>query len=203
MYWFLKRAFDILFSIIGLFFLIPIYLIIRLAYIFTGDFHRIIYSQVRVGKNGKRFKMYKFRTMVPDADMKLKELIKQPRYQDEWQKYHKIEDDPRITRVGRSIRHGSVDELPQIINVLIGQLSIIGPRPLVPGEIEEYQGEKELYESVRPGITGWWAVNGRSNMDSEKRLALEYYYIDNASLGLDIKIFFKTIDAVFSKNGAK
>ncbi|MBQ3325785.1 sugar transferase [Candidatus Saccharibacteria bacterium] len=203
MYRFIKRLFDILFSLVGIIFLIPTFLLIKIAYICTGDFDRIIYSQTRIGKNGKPFKMYKFRTMVPDADKQLARLMNNPKYRDEWEKYHKINDDPRITKVGHFIRHGSIDELPQIINVLLGQLSIIGPRPLVPGEIEEYKGEKELYESIRPGITGWWAVNGRSNMDSEKRMALEYYYVDNRSLRLDTSIFFRTIGAVFSRRGAK
>lgn len=203
MYSFIKRMLDILFSLIGLIFLLPVSLLVWLAYLCSGDFHCIIYTQTRIGKNGRPFKMFKFRTMVPDADKKLAEILQDPKYKDEWDRYHKIEDDPRTTKIGRFIRHGSIDEMPQVINVLFGQLSIIGPRPLVPGEIEGYKGEKELYESVKPGITGWWAVNGRSNMDSEQRMALEYYYIDNQSLWLDIKIFFKTIGAVFSRRGAK
>ena len=203
MYHLVKRTTDIAFSTVGLVFLVPTYLVVKIAYLCTDDFHKVIYSQTRIGKNGKKFQMYKFRTMVPDASEKLKEVLKDPERKDEWEKYHKIDKDPRITKVGKFIRRGSIDELPQIINVLAGHLSIIGPRPLVPGEIEEYHGEKEIYESIRPGITGWWAVNGRSDMEYDDRLALEYYYINNSSAKLDTQIFFKTIGAVFSRRGAK
>lgn len=203
MYLVIKRAFDILFSIVGIIFLVPLSLFIKIAYILTGDFHSIFYSQIRVGKNGRKFRMYKFRTMIKDADKRLRRMKEDPKYKEEWEKFHKIENDPRITRVGRFIRHGSIDEAPQMLNMLLSQISLIGPRPLVPGEIEEYKGDKKLYESVKPGITGWWAVNGRSNMSSKSRLELEYYYIKNQGLKLDAKIFFMTIGAIFKKTGAK
>ena len=203
MYLIVKRILDFLFSIIGIIFLIPLYLIIRLAYILTGDFHRIFYTQDRVGKNGKIFKMYKFRTMCIDAEKKLEEMLKKEKYKKEWDEFHKIENDPRITKVGKFLRHGSRDEFPQVLNVLIGQLSFVGPRPLVPGELEAYHGNKKLYWSVKPGITGWWAVNGRSLKNYKDRLTLEYFYIENCSLSLDIKIFLKTIFCVFKKTGAK
>ena len=203
MYLIVKRILDFLFSIIGIIFLIPLYLIIRLAYILTGDFHRIFYTQDRVGKNGKIFKMYKFRTMCIDAEKKLEEMLKKEKYKKEWDEFHKIENDPRITKVGRFLRRGSLDEIPQFLNVLIGQLSFVGPRPLVPGELEAHHGNKKLYWSVKPGITGWWAVNGRSLKNYKDRLTLEYFYIENCSLSLDIKIFLKTIFCVFKKTGAK
>ncbi len=203
MYGFIKRLVDVVFACIGLIFLIPVSIFVKLCYICTGDFHSIFYTQTRVGRNGQPFKMYKYRTMVPDAEERLKEMMKDRDLKEEWERFHKIENDPRITKIGRFIRRASLDELPQIINVLSGQLSIIGPRPLVPGEIEEYRGKKKLYESVRPGITGWWAVNGRSDTESKKRLSLEYYYINHRSLSLDAKIYFKTIGAVFSRRGAK
>ena len=203
MYIFFKRTFDIMLSLIGVIFLIPLYIIIRLAYFCTGDFHRIIYTQTRVGKNGKLFKMYKFRTMVINADEELKKLLKNPEYKKEWEEYHKIENDPRITKVGRFLRKSSIDETPQFINVFIGQLSVIGPRPLIPGEIEKHRGNKKLYESVKPGLTGWWAVNGRSNQTYNERLKLEYYYVKHCSLALDFKILLKTFATVLKKSGAK
>ena len=203
MYIFFKRIFDLFFSLIGIVFLVPLYILIRISYLCTGDFHRIIYTQTRVGKNGKLFKMYKFRTMVINADEELKKLLKNPEYKKEWEEYHKIENDPRITKIGHCLRKSSIDEMPQFINVFIGQLSIVGPRPLIPGEIEEHHGDKKLYESVKPGLTGWWAVNGRSNQSYKERLKLEYYYIDHCSLGFDFKILFMTISTVLKKSGAK
>lgn len=198
-----KRIFDLICGIFGCVLLLPITLFIKLAYMFSGDFHSIFYSQVRVGKNGKEFKIYKFRSMVPNADEVLKELLKDPKYKKEWKDYQKLSDDPRITKVGKIIRHGSIDETPQFFNVLIGQLSMIGPRPLIPGELEEHNGNPKIYESVKPGITGWWAVNGRSAMDYKERLELEYYYVKNRSLKLDAKIFFKTFLVVGKHEGAK
>lgn len=199
----IKRIFDLICGIFGCVLLLPITLFIKLAYMFSGDFHSIFYSQVRVGKNGKEFKIYKFRSMVPNAGEVLKELLKDPKYKKEWKDYQKLSDDPRITKVGKIIRHGSIDETPQFFNVLIGQLSMIGPRPLIPGELEEHNGNPKIYESVKPGITGWWAVNGRSAMDYEERLELEYYYVKNRSLKLDAKIFFKTFLVVGKHEGAK
>lgn len=203
MYLFLKRLFDILFSLIGIIILVPATIFIKIAYVLSGDFSSIFYHQIRIGKDGKEFKLFKFRTMIKNADEVLAKLIKDPKYKAEWEEYHKLENDPRITKIGKFIRHGSIDEIPQFLNILGGKLSLIGPRPLVPGEIEEYHGNKKLYESVKPGITGWWAVNGRSATNTKKRLELEYYYIKNRSLGLDTKIFFKTIVAIFKRDGAK
>ena len=203
-YLFIKRLFDIVCGLLGLLLLIPLTIIIKIAYMLQGDFHSIFYAQTRIGKNGKKFKMYKYRSMVPNADKKLKELLdSDPEKKKEWKKYQKLSHDPRITKVGKVIRHGSIDEMPQFLNVLIGQLSMIGPRPLVEGEIEEHEGDAKLYQSVKPGITGWWAVNGRSEMDYDKRLELEYYYIKNRSLKIDAKIFFKTFAVLKTHEGAK
>ena len=203
-YLFIKRLFDIVCGLLGLLLLIPLTIIIKIAYMLQGDFHSIFYAQTRIGKNGKKFKMYKYRSMVPNADKKLKELLdSDPEKKKEWKKYQKLSHDPRITKVGKVIRHGSIDEMPQFLNVLIGQLSMIGPRPLVEGEIEEHEGNAKLYQSVKPGITGWWAVNGRSEMDYDKRLELEYYYIKNRSLKIDAKIFFKTFAVLKTHEGAK
>ena len=202
-YFAIKRLFDILVSLVGVLFLIPIYLIIRIAYFLTGDFHKIIYSHTRIGLNGKPFKLYKFRSMVYNADEVLKKLLKQPKYKKEWNEFHKLSFDPRITKVGKFIRVASIDETPQFINILLGDLSLIGPRPLVPGELDINHGNHALYESVRPGITGWWAVNGRSATTFKKRLELEYYYIKNIGFKIDMKIIFKTIKIVLNGDGAK
>ena len=201
----IKRLFDILISLLGLILLLPLTLIIKLFYIITGDFHSIFLpNHIRVGKNGKEFRLYKFRSMVPDADKEpLKKLLEDPKYKAEWDKNQKFENDPRVTKIGKIIRHGSIDEFPQFLNVLKGDLSLIGPRPLIPGEIEKHHGDKKKYWSVKPGITGWWAVNGRSATTYKKRFELEYYYVDHQSLLLDLKIFFKTFTAVITKKGAK
>ena len=203
-YLFIKRIFDILISIIGIIFTIPVYLIIKLCYVFTGDFSSIIYSHYRVGKNGKLFKLYKFRSMVKDADKKLVELLKNNKeLAAEWKENHKLDNDPRITKIGRIIRKTSIDELPQFYNLLKGNMSLVGPRPLVEGELDGHKGNHELYESVRPGITGWWAANGRSCTGYKQRLELEYYYCEHCSLWLDIKCIFLTIKAVLCRTGAK
>lgn len=202
-YLFIKRLFDIIVAIIGILFLIPVALIVRISYYLTGDFASIFYKQKRIGKNGKYIYIYKFRSMVTNADEILKELLKDPKYKDEWKKNQKFEYDPRITKMGNILRKTSLDELPQFINVLKGDMSMIGPRPLVENELDSHNGNHELYESMRPGITGWWACNGRSVLDYEDRLNLEYYYVQNASLILDIKCVFLTIAAVLFKKGAK
>lgn len=202
-YLFIKRTFDILVSLIGLICMLPIAIIVKVSYMLTGDFHTIFYTQQRIGKEGKIIKLYKFRSMVPNAEEVLKELLKQKKYKKEWDENQKFENDPRITKMGKILRKTSMDEVPQFINVLIGDMSLIGPRPLVKGELDAHNGNHEIYESVRPGITGWWACNGRSATTYEERLKLEYFYINNRSLALDIKCIFKTISAVLFEKGAK
>ena len=202
-YYFVKRSFDIMCSIIGLVFMIPLILIVKISYILTGDFKSIFYTQKRIGKNGKFIYILKFRTMIPNADKVLKELLKDPKYKKEWAANQKLENDPRITKVGNVLRKTSLDELPQIINVLKGDMSFIGPRPLVEGELDAHNGNHQIYESVRPGISGWWAANGRSCTDYEERLELEYYYCKNCGIKLDIKCIFRTIKAVLMRTGAK
>ncbi len=203
LYFFIKRIFDIICAIIGIIFLIPIALVVKITYMLTGDFTSIFYNHERIGKNGKIFKLYKFRSMVPNADEVLKELLKQKKYKEEWENNHKLDDDPRITKMGKILRKTSFDEIPQFINVLFGDMSMIGPRPLVKGELDLHKGNHELYESVKPGITGWWACNGRSATTYKKRLELEYYYINNCGVLLDIKCIFKTIGAVLKRTGVK
>lgn len=202
MYLFIKRCLDIILSLVGVVILIPISIIIKLVYILMGDEGNVIYTHKRIGKDGKEFQIYKFRTMVQNADVLLEELLKDERYRKEWETSQKIENDPRITKWGRFLRESSLDELPQVINVLKGEMSIVGPRPLVEGELEAHDG-LELYQKVKPGITGWWACHGRSDIDYPERLALEYYYVRNLSMKLDLLCIYKTIIAVITRHGAK
>ena len=202
-YFIIKRVFDILCSIFGILMLIPISLVTKICYIAVGDKKSIFYKQKRVGKNGKIIYIYKFRSMVYNADEVLKELLKDPKYRKEWDINQKFENDPRVTKIGKILRKTSFDEIPQFINVLKGDMSLIGPRPLVEGELDAHKGNPMIYQSVRPGISGWWAANGRSATTYEKRLELEYYYCKNCNLILDIKCVFLTIKAVLYKEGAK
>lgn len=202
-YTFTKRLCDVILGIIGCILLLPLTIIIKICNIMTGDFDKVFYKQKRIGKNGKYIYIYKFRTMIPNADEELKELLKQPKYKKEWDLNQKLEHDPRITKAGKFLRKSSLDEMPQFINVLKGDMSLIGPRPLVEGELDAHNGNHKLYESIRPGITSWWASHGRSATTYEERLNLEYFYINNQSLLLDIKCIFATIKSVICKTGAK
>lgn len=202
-YFGIKRLFDILCSLLGVLVMIPVAIITKICYLISGDTKSIFYTQKRIGKNGKFIYIYKFRSMVWNADEVLKELLKQPKYKKEWKENQKFENDPRITKIGKFLRKTSLDELPQFINVLKNDMSMIGPRPLVEGELDDHNGNHEIYERVKPGITGWWAANGRSATTYKKRLELEYYYVENCGILLDIKCIFKTIKAVLFKTGAK
>lgn len=201
-YLFFKRLLDILFGLIGLVLLIPVALAVKLAYLISGDRASIFYTQKRVGRNGKIIRILKFRTMVKDADKKLEELLKDEKYRAEWEANQKLTDDPRITKPGKILRKLSVDELPQLVNILNGSMSLVGPRPLIEDELESHGGLK-LYQKVKPGITGWWACNGRSNIEYRERLELEYYYIKHFSMYLDMLCVFRTILAVLKKEGAE
>ena len=196
-YLFIKRCFDIICGLIGVIVLIPVTIILKIVTICSGDLNPIIFSQNRIGKNGKEFKFYKFRSMVPNADEVLFKTLEMDKLMaEEYKKNRKLKNDPRITKVGKVIRKLSIDELPQLINVLKGDMSIIGNRPYLPREKEDME---EFYEDIiktKPGITGYWQVNGRSKTTFKERLVLERYYSNNYSLILDIKIFFKTFKVV-------
>lgn len=204
LYNFTKRIIDIIGSIIGILILIPTTLIIYLARkVLKEDKGPLFYEQLRYGKNGKIFRLYKFRSMCIGADKKLKEYLENnDEAREEFEKTHKLQNDPRITKIGNFLRKSSLDELPQMINILKGDMSFVGPRPVVEKEVEEYGANKDKFLSVRPGLTGYWQVNGRSNTTYEERMEMELYYVDNCSLWLDIKIFFKTFITVFKKEGA-
>lgn len=203
MYFFIKRLFDILMSIIGIIAMIPIALIVKISYMLTGDFNSIFYKQKRIGKNGEEFNFYKFRSMVPNSKEMLEEMLKNSKYKKEWEKNQKFENDPRITKAGKILRKTSLDEMPQFLNVLKNDMSLIGPRPLIPGELDSHDGDHSIYEAIKPGITGWWASHGRSDTTYEERLKLEYFYVNNCSLSLDIKCIIATVMAVICKKGAK
>jgi len=199
----IKRIFDIIISIIGVLFLIILTIVFRILFFLTGDFHRMFYTQERIGKNGKKFKLYKFRTMCINSEEVLNDLLKDPKTRKKWEEHYKLDNDPRVTKVGKILRKTSLDEIPQVINILIGDMSLIGPRPITLGEVLEYKKDKDKLLSVKPGLTGWWGVNGRSNTTKKERMKLELYYVDHMSLKLDIKIFFMTFLKVFIGDGAQ
>ena len=199
-----KRLFDIILSLIFLTISFPLFIIIALL-IKVIDGGEIFYTQERVGYRGKRFKIIKFRTMYKDAEKRLQKLLQQnPELRKEWERNFKLKNDPRITPIGKFLRRTSLDELPQFINVLKGDMSIVGPRPVVKEELEKFYKDKAVYYlSVRPGITGYWQVNGRSSISSyQERVNMDVWYVKNQSLFLDIKIILKTIKVVFTGEGA-
>lgn len=199
-----KRGIDIIGGIAGVILLVPITIGIVTAKVILKDKGPIFYTQERIGKNGKLFKMYKFRSMVEEADDILDTYLSENKEaRIEYEKNKKLENDPRITKIGKFIRKTSLDEFPQFINVLKGEMSLVGPRPYLPRE-RECIGD--YYASIikqKPGITGYWQVSGRSNTSFEKRLELESYYSNNSSLLLDLKIFLKTFKLIILSEGAK
>ena len=204
-YLFVKRIFDIVGSLIGIAILIPVTIAVWIARIVLKENDGpLFYEQLRYGKNGKMFRLYKFRSMCMNADEKLEKYLKEnEEARKEFEETQKLDNDPRITKLGAFLRKTSLDELPQMINILFGQMSFIGPRPVIKKEIERYGKNKNKFLSVKPGLTGYWQVNGRSNTTYKERMELELYYVDHQSLWLDAKIFFKTFKAVLLHEGAK
>ena len=163
----------------------------------------VFYRQARIGRFGRKFHVYKFRTMVQNADQILQTYLENsPELKAEWLATHKLKKDPRVTRIGSFLRKSSLDELPQLWNIIIGDMSLVGPRPIVDAEVEKYGKCFDLYIKVRPGLTGLWQVSGRNNTTYERRVELDEYYVLNRSLSLDIQILFKTILVVVSGKGA-
>ena len=193
-YWLLRRGQDILLSLLALAVLAPALLLLALV-IYIDDPHGSpIYSQIRCGKNGKAFRMYKFRTMCIDAGAKLAELLDQNEMDGP---VFKIRDDPRITRIGRFLRRTGIDELPQLVNVLKGDMSIVGPRPALPGEVAEYNSYQRQRLSVTPGLTCYWQIQPhRNELSFDKWVELDVRYIRERSFWVDWKIIFMTIGAV-------
>lgn len=194
-----KRMIDVALATIGLIVLAPVFAIIALAIKIESN-GPVFFKHTRIGQNGKIIKIYKFRSMVQNAE----ELIQKftPEQMKEYKENYKLTDDPRITKIGKFLRKTSLDELPQLINIIKGELSIIGPRPVVQDELEKYGADAQKFLSVTPGLTGYWAANGRSDTTYEERMKMELYYVDNMSMILDLKIFFKTILSVLKREGA-
>lgn len=201
-YVFIKRSMDIIIAIFGLIITSPIFLFLGTFYFLGDSKGPLLYKQQRFGRDGKLFLVYKFRSMVVNADETLKrnELL----YEKYINNNYKLEqeEDPRITKLGRFLRKTSIDELPQLINVLKGDMSLVGPRPIVEEELKEYKERKNVFLSVKPGITGYWQVNGRSTVGYPERVNVELYYIYHQSLKLDVYILLKTISVVLQKKGA-
>lgn len=195
-----KRVIDIIISFIGMIILAPVFLIIAMI-IKLDSKGPVFFVHKRIGKDGKEIGIYKFRTMVDNAEDLIKEFTEEQ--QKEFRECYKLEHDPRVTKIGNFLRKTSLDELPQVLNILKGDLSIIGPRPVIEEELEKYGKNREKFVSVKPGLTGYWAANGRSDTTYAERVQMELYYIDNISLKLDIQVFFKTIVAVIRKEGAR
>lgn len=197
-----KRAFDILTASLALIIFSPIFLML-MALVKFSDGGSIFYGHRRVGHNGRFFQCLKFRTMAPDADRILQEhLRKNPKAYEEWQASRKLQDDPRVTAVGSVLRKLSLDELPQLINILRGEMSVVGPRPVVEDELELYETSAVFYLQSRPGLTGLWQVSGRSNVSYAARIAFDTHYVMNWSLISDFVIVAKTIPAVCLSRGS-
>ena len=200
MYRGIKRILNLLCSFVGVIVLSPFFLIISLLIKVTSK-GPVFFVHERVGLNGKKFKLIKFRTMVNNAEEMIASFS--PEQKKEWEENYKLKDDPRITKIGKFLRRTSLDELPQLINILKGDMSIVGPRPVVDEELNWYGDKKDKRLSVKPGLTGWWAVNGRSNVPYPERCDLELYYVDHISFALDVKIILKTLGAIIKKDGAR
>lgn len=199
---YVKRLMDIFVALVALFLFSPLMILIFIA-MKVSDPGPTIFRHVRVGKEGKRFECLKFRTMVVNADRALKEhLQKDERARREWDESQKLTNDPRITNVGYFLRKTSLDELPQLINVLKGDMSIVGPRPIVDAEMCRYGDNIKYYLAARPGITGLWQVSGRSNCSYAERVAIDTKYVRSWTIGMDISIMFRTVPAVLSQSGS-
>ncbi len=198
-----KRIIDIIVGLFGCLLLLPTTILVKLLYLYEGDRDSIWFVQERVGFNGKKIKIYKFRSMVKDAEKILNDLMLQDEsIANEYQRNKKLKNDPRITKVGSFIRKSSIDEFPQFINVLTGSMSLVGPRPYLPGEIKDMGDYFNPIVSCKPGITGMWQVSGRSDVSFNERLKLDEYYADNWSIWLDLTVIIKTIRVVLGKEGA-
>ena len=198
-----KTAFDYILTLVGAVFIIPIFFYIAYR-IKKEDPGPVFFAHTRIGKDGKPFPCYKFRSMVVNSqEMLQKYLAENPAAREEWERDFKLKDDPRVTPIGKFLRSTSLDELPQIFNVLRGEMSLVGPRPVIQEELDKYYGETaKLYCTVKPGITGLWQVSGRSDIGYDERVALDATYIKYRSMWGDIVILWKTIGVVLMKKGA-
>lgn len=199
---FLKRLLDIFLILIFSPILLPLFLILIVLTKLTSK-GPVFYGHKRVGQYGKEFKCWKFRSMCKDADKKLEEILaSDPKMREEWEKERKFTNDPRVTKFGKFLRKTSLDELPQLINILLGQMSFVGPRPVTEPELDKYGPYRDYVLSVSPGLSGMWQTSGRSDTEYEERIALDSYYIQNWSIWLDIWILIKTVYVVIKGRGA-
>ena len=198
-----KRACDVTMSLVMLIVTVPVTSLITMALLLTGQ--NPVYAHVRVGRDGREFGCLKFTSMRRGADEALKQLLlNDPVAKLEWETNRKLRNDPRITRIGRILRATSLDELPQLLNILIGQMSMVGPRPVTQDEFDQHYGPigGAAYRSVRPGLTGLWQVKGRSETGFARRVALDTYYAQRQSLRTDAVIMLQTVQVVISRKGA-
>lgn len=200
----LKRIVDIIGALFGIIMLVPMTIGIYIANLIVGDNGPIFYSQNRIGKDGKIFKMYKFRSMVMGADEKLEKYLEEnEEARKEYKINKKLKNDPRITKIGMLIRKTSIDEFPQFVNVLKGDMSLVGPRPYLPREIEDMGSAYPYITAVKPGVTGLWQISGRNDVTFKDRLDLDMEYFEKKSLLFETKILFWTVSSVVCKKGAK
>ncbi len=198
-YRFIKRVFDFVASLLGLIILSPLFLIIAIAIKVEDLKGAVFYSQTRLGRGEVPFKMYKFRSMVSNADELLEKLLKDNEIDGAM---FKMQDDPRVTKIGRFIRKYSIDELPQLLNVLQGSMSLVGPRPPLPREVEEYSDYDKQRLAVKPGCTGLWQATVRNSVGFDEMVKLDLTYISKRSVAFDVYILFKTVVIMFKPNGA-
>ena len=200
---FFKRIMDIIGSLVGITILIPLTVIVKIVNVLNKDYGPIFYSHERIGMNGKHFKMYKFRSMCMDSQEVLEKILAEDEdAKKEWEETMKLKNDPRITPIGKILRKTSLDEFPQFINVFKGEMSLVGPRAVIDGEIEKFGEYKNAFLSVKPGITGYWASHGRSDTSYDERVEMEYYYVRKNTVLMDIRILFRTVISVIKKEGA-
>lgn len=195
-----KRIFDILSCLCGLIVLLPLFFITAIAIKFEDPKGRVFYSHYRIGKNGVEIPVYKFRSMFSNSDELFERFT--PEQKAEFEEFQKLKNDPRVTKVGRIIRKTSIDELPQLVNVLKGEMSVVGPRPIIKEELERYGEHQNAYLSVLPGLTGMWQAYGRSNLTFEERIKMDVRYVEERSMKLDFCILFQTIKTVLRGEGA-
>jgi lipopolysaccharide/colanic/teichoic acid biosynthesis glycosyltransferase len=196
------RVCDIALSVTALVSLAPVLVTVAII-VYLQDGGSIFYSQDRIGRNGKKFKCYKFRSMLVDSAERLEKLLaSDPDAREEWERDHKLKNDPRITKFGNFIRKTSLDEFPQLWNVIRGDMSLVGPRPIVNNEIVKYGSSFRYYKAVKPGITGMWQVSGRNNIDYVRRVAIDRKFVQSRSLFLYLYIIFATIPAVLAQKGS-
>ena len=197
-----KRAFDFVVALIACILLAPLFLGLALA-ISLSDGGPVFFGHTRVGRSGKKFKCWKFRSMRPDSAAHLqKYLAENPKAATEWQQHRKLKDDPRVTALGQVLRKYSIDELPQLFNILLGDMSFVGPRPVEDAELEKFGPSLRHYLRARPGLTGLWQISGRSDTGYQRRVALDRYYVNNCSLAMDVSIILKTIPVAVFGRGA-